>query len=640
MTFVFVFILTFSGLSIHAQEKNKDLQADPVKLGDIKMRDVCILADPVSKTYFMIGSARPNSVQAYTSKDLINWIGPQIIYTAPDDLWGDIKIQSIWAPEMHYYQGKYYLFLTFNTRNNFSEQWPNWRPRVTRGSQVLVADKPTGPYKAFKNHSTLPVDMMTLDGTLWIEDEIPYMVYCHEWVQIKDGTIEYIRLTDDLSETVGESKHILNGSDAPWNRADPIHYSYVTDGPYLYTSKSGKLFMIWSSFSQTGYTTGLAISESGKLAGPWIQQETPLYTNDGGHGMLFSTFDNKLMIVLHSPNSREAQPRLFEIKDTGETLKIVKQITDDNPKVAAKPLYRDHVYDGAADPVVVWNREEKRWFMFYTNRRANEKDLDGVSWVHGSRIGIAESLDGGASWQYRDTCAIPRKLQDDTHSAPDVIWHKGTYHMYLTYVPGIFMDWNHPREIVHLTSKNMIQWQYESTLQLANKKVIDACVFQLADGSWRMWYNNEKDSKSIYFADSKDLYSWEDKGKAVGDQSGEGPKVFKWKNKYWMITDVWQGLALYKSDDLTSWKRIPGNLLETPGSGEDDQVKGQHPDVVINEDRAYLFYFTHPGRVESGDTKDTRRSSIQVVELIYEDGRITCDRNTATLIDLKAPTRD
>jgi len=102
MTFVFVFILTFSGLSIHAQEKNKDLQADPVKLGDIKMRDVCILADPVSKTYFMIGSARPNSVQAYTSKDLINWIGPQIIYTAPDDLWGDIKIQSIWAPEMHY----------------------------------------------------------------------------------------------------------------------------------------------------------------------------------------------------------------------------------------------------------------------------------------------------------------------------------------------------------------------------------------------------------------------------------------------------------------------------------------------------------------------------------------------------------
>jgi hypothetical protein len=41
--------------------------------------------------------------------------------------------------------------------------------------------------------------MMTLDGTLWVEDELPYMVFCHEWVQIKDGTVESVRLKDDLS---------------------------------------------------------------------------------------------------------------------------------------------------------------------------------------------------------------------------------------------------------------------------------------------------------------------------------------------------------------------------------------------------------------------------------------------------------
>jgi hypothetical protein len=40
-------------------------------------------------------------------------------------------------------------------------------------------------------------------------------------------------------------------------------------------------------------------------------------------------------------------------------------------KVAAKPLFRDPVYDGAADPTVIYNRVEKKWFMFYTNRRAS-----------------------------------------------------------------------------------------------------------------------------------------------------------------------------------------------------------------------------------------------------------------------------
>ncbi len=309
--------------------------------------------------------------------------------------------------------------------------------------------------------------------------------------------------------------------------------------------------------------------------------------------------------------------------------------------IADKPLFRDPIYDGAADPVVIWNHQENKWFMFYTNRRASAEGLNGVTWVHDTRIGIAESSDGGKTWQYRDTCDIQYRFDGYTHWAPEVYENEGLYHMYLTYVPGIFEDWNHPRNIIHLTSEDLIKWKFESTLPLANNKVIDACVHQLPDGGWRLWYNNERDRKSIYFADSKDLYHWEDKGKAIGDQRGEGPKVFRWKDKYWMITDVWSGLALYQSEDLEDWKRIPGNLLEEPGKGPDDGVKGGHPDVVVNNDRAYIFYFTHPGRVESipeSNWYEKRRSSIQVVEMKYEDGKITCDRDEPTYINLKSGT--
>jgi hypothetical protein len=45
----------------------------------------------------------------------------------------------------------------------------------------------------------------------------------------------------------------------------------------------------------------------------------------------FTTFDGKLMIVLHSPNGPAARPRIFEMEDTGDTLKIAKEFTGTTP---------------------------------------------------------------------------------------------------------------------------------------------------------------------------------------------------------------------------------------------------------------------------------------------------------------------
>ena len=315
-------------------------------------------------------------------------------------------------------------------------------------------------------------------------------------------------------------------------------------------------------------------------------------------------------------------------------------------KVAPKPLYRDPVYDGAADPVVIWNPHAGRWWMFYTNRRANVAGLPGVSWVHGTRIGIAESADHGATWTYRGTADIelPQEIggSEPSHWAPEVITSPdGKHHMFLSVVPGVFENWEHPRRIAHLTSDDLRTWRGATSLKLASDRVIDACVLRLPDGAWRMWYNDERDRKSIYYADSPDLKTWQDKGKAVGDQAGEGPKVFRWKGRYWMVTDVWQGLAVYSSDDALRWERQPGNLLESPGTGADDRVKGGHPDVVVSADRAFLFYFTHPGRIggTEEDGTEQRRSSIQVAELFEKSGDLTCDRDSTVHIDLKIPAK-
>jgi hypothetical protein len=311
--------------------------------------------------------------------------------------------------------------------------------------------------------------------------------------------------------------------------------------------------------------------------------------------------------------------------------------------VAPKPLFRDPVLDGAADPTVVYHAEDQKWYMFYTVRRANVAGLSRIEWVHGTPIGIATSADGGVTWKYAGNAKINYKdaVADATWWAPAVVVDKGVYHMFLVYVPGIFDDWGHPRDIIHLTSTDMVNWDYVATLPLEHHKDIDPGVLHLPDGTWRLWYKDEADGSSTHYADSPDLEHWTDHGKVPGlsDTGGEAPVAMHWKGHYWFFRDIGRGLAMYRSDDALSWTRV-GTLLDQPGTGPDDNAVGKHPDLIISGDRAYMFYFTHPGTaVSHADGMDRRRTSIQLVELGYDPVKnvLTADRDKPTMVDLQPP---
>lgn len=647
-----IFVLTVATWA-QPQSTEQNTRTFKLKLSDFYVHDPWILAHQESKTYYLYTSALPSDtgedrygVMTYKSKDLEHWEGPHIVFLIPDGIWAN-PAHGAWAPEVHVYKGKYYLFVTLHNRDKIINRPPkSWRVTHMRGTSILVSDSPEGPFKLMQDRPHTPLDFMTLDGTLYVEDGTAWMVYCHEWIQVIDGTMEAIRLKPDLSAAVGEPIYLFKASDAPWlkdqKKVGKQPRSYVTDGPFLYKTKKGKLLMLWSSYRDGLYVQTVAYSVSGKLQGPWRQYD-PIVGDDSGHGMLFRTFDNRLMLVLHQPFRRPlARAKLFELEDTGDSIRIKNAQPSGAArpgKLAAKPLFRDPVHDGAADPALCWNRDEGKWFMFYTNRRANVPNTPGVSWVHGTRIGIAESSDGGASWKYRGTADIDYGKDDYTYWAPEVLYHNGVYHMYLSIVPGIFTDWNASRHIIHLTSKDLLKWKYESILKLASERVIDACVIQLPDGTWRLWYKNENDHSWLYYADSPDLHTWTDCGVAIKDQSGEGPKVFRWKDSYWLISDVWQGLAVYKSDDCLKWTRQKNNLLREPGQNPTDRAKGQHADVVVNGDRAFLFYFTHQSGKDAlpDDPYYSRRTVMQVVELEYEDGDLTCNRDKPTYILLQPP---
>jgi hypothetical protein len=313
----------------------------------------------------------------------------------------------------------------------------------------------------------------------------------------------------------------------------------------------------------------------------------------------------------------DLQTQASEAKPRESSLKALPRPTG---KLVPRPLYRDPPFDAPTDPVLCFNAEAKKWFMYYTARRATATNAPGVQWVHGSSIGIAESIDCGATWTYRGTADISygkdQHPNDYTYWAPEVIWTKGQYHMFLSYVPGIFSDWNHPREIVHLTSTDGLKWDPIGPVDLKSDKVIDACVIQVPGGGWRMWYKDERAERSLCYADSPDLLKWDTKGSAVTNYNGEGPKAFHWQGKYWLIADCWRnGMRVWRSDDCLNWTL------------QDKTLPGSHGDVVVSGDRAWWFYFTERGRT----------AAIDVIELVVADGKLTPGSPTEpTYIDLKS----
>ena len=151
------------------------------------------------------------------------------------------------------------------------------------------------------------------------------------------------------------------------------------------------------------------------------------------------------------------------------------------------PLFRDPIYDSPTDPTVIWNSEEEKWYLFYTQRRASD-ETEGVSWVHGTKIGAAESRDG-SKWLYRGVLEnLDFEHGHNTFWAPEIIRAEGMYHMFVSYITGIPTDWDYPRKIVHYTSDNLWDWILDGPIDLGSERVIDACVYETAPHCYKMWY--------------------------------------------------------------------------------------------------------------------------------------------------------
>ncbi len=274
-----------------------------LKKEDIRIRDPFILTDTENGCYYMYGTtallpgtlSTAASFSVYKTHDLEHFEEPKVIFEGDEHFWAT---KDFWAPEVHRYNGKYYLFGSGK------------REDLCRGTQIFVCDTPDGRFVPLSAEPVTPRSWECLDGTFWQENGTPYMVFCHEWLQVKDGEICAMPLTADLSAAAGEPVKLFRASDHPSVTDLGARHPgcYVTDGPFLF-EEDGKLKMIWSSFHQGKYLVLEAESEGGVL-GPW-HHLPPRFDFDGGHAMLFERLDGRRMISLHAPNKANLERPVF-----------------------------------------------------------------------------------------------------------------------------------------------------------------------------------------------------------------------------------------------------------------------------------------------------------------------------------------
>lgn len=244
----------------------------------------------VGEDYYMVNSTFQYfpAIAISHSRDMVNWeiIGHAI--TNPD--WLDLSTikdsHGIWAPDISYVNGKFYIYATL--RLNGDGNTPH---NVLRRQLVVTADRPEGPYS---QPSWLEID--NIDPSHFVdEDGKHYMI-------IAPG-IKIVPLDETGTKVAGE---MINAWDGTGERC--------CEGPHIL--KKGKYYYAIVAEGGTGYGHGINVARSESLFGPFedspynpvlrqFDAQAPIQR--AGHGKLIEAIDGTwwCFYLMGRPNAHQ-----------------------------------------------------------------------------------------------------------------------------------------------------------------------------------------------------------------------------------------------------------------------------------------------------------------------------------------------
>lgn len=226
----------------------------------------------IGEDYYMVNSTFqyfPAIVISH-SKDLVNWeiIGHAITENEYLDLSDIDDSHGIWAPDISYHNGTFYIFAPLRLNNPMeSDKHP------LRRQLVMKSDRPEGPYS-----KPVIIDVDTIDPSHFIDDDGKHYM-------VVPPNINLVRLNDDCTEALDAPVCVWEGT----GRRAP-------EGPHLF-KKYGYYYAVLAE-GGTGYGHCITAARSKALYGPYepcpynplmTQKDPDAEIQRSGHGKLVQT---------------------------------------------------------------------------------------------------------------------------------------------------------------------------------------------------------------------------------------------------------------------------------------------------------------------------------------------------------------
>ena len=295
----------FAGLSLsacaHVSGEDPMSYTNPLRTSD---SSVIHLADPfvykAGDLFYLTGTTALKDGEGfsyYTSTNLKSWAYKGELFRKPENHPGTF---GFWAPEVEYYQGKYYL--TYSCYMNDAGRMLTC---------LAVSERPEGPFEDLYA-PWFDLGYSAIDADIFVDDDgQPYVYFSKNSLidSLATGELYGARLKEDLSGLADEPVFI-SGASQPWEKVN-WERNRCNEGAFVF-KKDGRYYMTYSA-NDTGYEFyGVGVSYAEHPLGPWVKDgRNPLLSTDlskgvssPGHNSVIEGPDGRLYMVYH----RHADP--------------------------------------------------------------------------------------------------------------------------------------------------------------------------------------------------------------------------------------------------------------------------------------------------------------------------------------------
>lgn len=214
--------------------------------------------------------------------------------------------RNIWAPELHFLQGKWYIYFAADDGNNH-----NHRMYVLENAS---SNPLTGSWD-FKGKIADPLDKWAIDGSVFEHNGKMYFAWSGWEADVNVRQDIYIAKMKDPF-TIEGSRVMISSPTYSWEK---IGLPAVNEGPETIKNSNGRLFLTYSASGcwTDDYALGLlSLKEAGDPLNPadWTKIPTPVFSKKPengafgpGHNGFFKSRDGKEDWIIYHANAGAGQ---------------------------------------------------------------------------------------------------------------------------------------------------------------------------------------------------------------------------------------------------------------------------------------------------------------------------------------------